>query len=60
MSSHDQSMPSMTNAVEAEVRPALVEQAVAIGFLATVSVTTFGWLYVLATAAWNSISWLFS
>lgn len=54
--SHDQSRPDV---VEVQARSALVEQVVAIGFLATVSVAMVGWLYVLAIATAHSISWLF-
>lgn len=45
--------------MEVQARSALVEQVVAIGFLATVSVAMVGWLYVLAIATAHSISWLF-
>jgi hypothetical protein len=37
---------------------ALVEKAVAFGFLTTVGIAMTGWLYALATAVWDCASWL--
>lgn len=56
----DQSVQAVPDAEDAQAHPARVEQAVAIGFLAAVSVVMIGWLYVLAVATCNSINWLFS
>lgn len=55
----DQTVPAIPKAADIEWRPAFAEQAVAIGFLAAVSIAMIGWLYLLAVAAFDSVSWLF-
>lgn len=59
-------LSSSDHAVDATASPetrsssALVENAVAVGYLATVGVATMGWLYVLAVVVWDGASWLLS
>lgn len=57
LSSSDQAV-NATASPETRSSSALVENAVAVGYLATVGVATMGWLYVLAVVAWNGANWL--
>lgn len=58
--SQEQAATAINNAAPSGVRAALVERAVAIGFLLAVSAAMAGWLYMLAVALWNGASWLMS
>jgi hypothetical protein len=58
-SSHDQAATAVNSVTHSETHSPLVERAVAIGFGAAASTAMVGWLYVLASALWDGIIWLF-
>jgi hypothetical protein len=58
--SHNQLVPAMSDATQAESRSASAERAIAIAFAAAVSAAMIGWLYMLAVALWDGANWLMS
>lgn len=57
---HEPALPVVAEVGPAKSRPGLSERAVGLAFVAAVSLSMIGWLYLLLAALWGGVGWLMS